>query len=127
MDPVTTAILAALGTGAAKVAGKAVEDAYSALKGVIKRKFGEESEISQAIKKLEANPESVGRKTTLQEEVASANANKDHEVLEAAEVLLAEIKVQPSGEEYIQTAIGNYNAQAGKNSTATVNVNRPNE
>jgi hypothetical protein len=127
MDPVTTAIVAALAAGAGKVAEKAIVDAYDGLKAILKRKFREQGDLAEAIKELEAKPESDGRKTTLREEVVNAKADQDPDVLKAALALLDQIKAHPGGEQHIQTAIGSYIAQADRSGTASVKVNQPKE
>ena len=74
MDPITTAILAALvmgvTAGAADVGKKAVVDAYDGLKAVIKTKFGAQSDLANSITNLENKRDSEGRKAMLEEEVA---------------------------------------------------------
>lgn len=127
MDPITTAILAALAAGAADIGKKVIPDAYEGLKALIRRKFGSESELAQAVDKLEKNPNSAGRKETLREEVQTVKADQDPEILAAAQALLEQIKSQPGGEQHIQMAIGSYIAQADRGSTASVNVNKPEE
>ena len=124
MDPVTTAILAAITAGIApgltEVSKKAILDAYDGLKALIRRKFGDKSELAKVVDGLEQSPESKGRKESLQEEVEKANGEKDPEILAAAQALLEEIKAQPGGEQHIQTAIGSYIAQADRGGTAVV-------
>jgi|SRR5208337_2967120 len=131
MDPVTTAILAAIaagvGSGAPKFIEKAVGDAYDALKAVLRRKFGDQSDVIKATEDLESKPDSAGRQATLQEEVTGAKADQDPEVLAAARALLERIKAQPGGEQYVQTATGSYIAQAGPSAKASVRVNQPKE
>jgi hypothetical protein len=129
MDPITTAILAAITAGVApgltEVSKKAIVGAYDGLKALIRRKFGDESELAEAVDKLEQRPESAGRKETLKEEVEAANAEKAPEILAAAQALLEKIQAQPGGEQHIQTAIGSYIAQADRGGTASVNVTHP--
>ena len=63
MDPITTAILAAIAVGvlsaATKVGEKVVVDSYNKLKELIKEKFGSESAVIKAVKELETNPKST--------------------------------------------------------------------
>ena len=125
MDPITTAILAAVAAGVTKVGESAVVDAYQALKAAIKKKFGAESDVAASVESLEKKPESQGRKETVQEEVAAAKADQDPEILAAAKALLEKIQAQPGGEQHIQSIIGDYNAQADRGGTASVNVNFP--
>jgi len=121
MEPVTTAILAALAGSAGK---KMFDESYDALKNLFRKKFGHDCEVVQAIDKLEAKPESNGRQETLNEEVIAVKAQDDPEIVQAAEKLLEKIKASPGGEQHIQTAIGSYIAQADRGGKATVNVNR---
>ncbi len=131
MEPVTTAIVAAIVAGVASGGGKVGEsvltDAYAGLKGMLKRKFGGESEVAKAVDNLEARPDSDGRKETLKEEVEAVGADQDAEVRQAAQGLLDQLKAQPGGEQHIQNAIGSFIAQADRSSTATVNVDRSKE
>ncbi len=61
MDPITTSIVAALAVGVAgsakQVGHKAFVDAYDALKAAIKNKYGIDSNIAQAVTKLEQEPD----------------------------------------------------------------------
>jgi len=129
MDPITTAIVAALAAGVAKSAGKLGEkvivEAYEALKAAIRNKLGIESDAAKAVDALEAKPESAGRKGTLSEELTAAKADQDPQILAAAQALLDKLKAQPGGEQIIQQATGSYIAQASQGSTASVNVNQP--
>jgi flagellar motor protein MotB len=131
MDPVTTAILAALAAGAmsgvTEVSKTAITDAYQKLKGLLASKFGAKSKIVTAIDDLEEEHDSKGRQLTLQEQLAKVKADQDQELVQVAQVLLHEIRSQPGGEQHIQNAIGSYIAQASDHSTASVNVNRPPE
>ena len=129
---ITDAIVAALSagavTGAKDVAKKAIADSYDGLKSLIKKKCGNESETSAAIEKLEARPDSEGRKKTLGEELALAHATDDPELASAAHALLELVRALPQGEQHIQFAHGHGIAQADRGSMATVTVNnRPEE
>ncbi len=100
MDIITSAILAAVAAGASRLditakddtnksASKAIAGAYLDLKTLLKQKFGWKSELAKAIEAVEAQPDSAGRRATLQQEVAAAKADQDAEVLVAAHMLLA--------------------------------------
>ena len=143
MDPVTTAIIAAITAGmvsAASDIGKqsvadvysagkqAITDSYNGLKALLKRKFGEQSEVMKSVESLEAEPELNFKKEALKHYLTKAKANEDEELKKAAEDLLALIKKLPQGEQLVQTtqtAIGSNIAQAAGGSTATVTVNKP--
>lgn len=129
MDPITLALIAAITAGVVggigKVGENALLDAYQALKGGIKKKFGMDSEIAKAVEGLEAKPDSTGRKETLREEVVAANADQDPDLLSLAQALLDSVKNQPQGASIIQQISGDYNVQATNNSTVNYNVNQP--
>jgi hypothetical protein len=132
MEPITfTAIVAALSAGVATGAGKVVEnalvDAYQGLKATLKRKFGDDSDVVEAVDKLEQKPDSEARKALLQEEFQAAGVDEDIEIRQAAQKLRDLIKAQPGGEQHIQHAVGSYIAQADRGGTAEVRVHRPEE
>ena len=121
MDPITTAIVAALAAGAAggltETSKTAITDAYHQLKELLSKKFGAKSEVVQAIDQLEAKPESAGRKETLQEEIIAVKAERDHEVLTAAQHVLLHAQQAGLGKFTIQNnapvqgqTIGDYNS-----------------
>ena len=66
MDPVTTAVLAAITAGAAKgateIVKKTIVDSYEALKGLLKKKARSGSEVTEAVSMLENKPESASRR-----------------------------------------------------------------
>jgi len=127
MDPVTSAIIAALTAGVLSstkdVAGKAIVDAYEGLKTLIARKFGDDSQVAKAVKNIEEKPDSKSRVGQLEEEIAAANVNNDPEIQQAAKILLEQIGRTQGNEQHIQEAIGNYIAQADRGSNASVNIN----
>ena len=127
MDPVTAGIVAAVAAGAAKAATEVVPDLYKGLKALLKSKFGEQNALSKAVDEVEADPESAGQKIVLEEKVKKAGADKDADIVAAAKKLLEQLEAQPGGARIVQTATGNYNAQAADHSTASVNVNVPKE
>lgn len=94
---ITTAIIAAL----AAISKDAIKDSYNALKDALKRKFGSESDVVDAVEGLEKKPDSKGRQTTLQEEIENAKVNDDAEIVQLANNLQDEIKKQPDGQKII--------------------------
>jgi hypothetical protein len=124
MDPVTTAILAALAAGANSAAGdvakKAIVDGYDGLKALLKRKFGNDSPVTKAVEDLEGEPESQGRGIVVAEKMKAVKATDDPAVLAAAQALLEQIKAQPGGADIITTVEGNYNAVVVGSGRATV-------
>jgi hypothetical protein len=131
MDPVTTAILAALSAGAidgiTEMSKTVITDAYQKLKSLLITKFGAQSKVVTAVDDLEEEHDSKGRQLTLQEQLAKVQANQDQELIQAAQVLLHELLSQPGGEQHIQSIVGNYNAQVFGSGSASVNVNHPKE
>jgi hypothetical protein len=128
MDPISTAILAALSAGAVSgltEAGKtAITDAYTKLKALLTKKFGGESDVLHAVDQVEAKHDSAGRAATLQEEIVAAKAEQDPDILHAAQALLHILQASPEGGQHLQTATGNYIAQADRGSSASVNIGR---
>ncbi len=126
MDPITAAIVAAVSAGAisglTEASKTAIADAYNKLKALLTKKFGGESDVVHAVNEVEAKPDSAGRKATLQEEVTTAKADQDQEVLQVAQALLQLLQATPEGGQHVQIATGNYIAQADRGSTATVNT-----
>jgi hypothetical protein len=94
MAPITTAIVAA----AAGVSSSAIKDSYEALKSAIKKKFGEKSDLIDAIDKLEKNPDREDRQATVKAEVEIAKANDALDILKLAQDLLDKIKGQSGGQ-----------------------------
>ena len=121
MDPITTAIVAAI----AAVSSSAIKDGYSALKALLKKKFGEKSELLEAVNNLEAKPDSEGRKTTLKEEVEAVKANNDPEIVQLAQSLLEKIKEHPEEQQVINQTISNvkYAATSGTGTASISNIN----
>jgi hypothetical protein len=124
MDPITTAIIAAIAAGVTKVGEQFVVDAYAKLKELLEKKFGGKSKVVKAVKDLEANPKSAARKEVVKEEVAAVKADKDNELLQVAQALIKSIKALPGGTQIIQTAIGDQNIQIAGDGNK-VNVSTP--
>ncbi len=101
MDPITTAIVAALSAGAVggltETSKTAITDAYTKLKDLLAKKFGAKSNMMQAIEDLEARPASAGCKETLQEEIVAVQAQQDEELLAAAQQVLTLVQPQQAG------------------------------
>jgi hypothetical protein len=116
MEPITTALVAALG----KLAEPAVKDAYDALKALIVRKLGGKHPVVDAVDRLEKKPESGGRRETLGEEIAGSAAAADAEIIAAARALLENVKKHGGGQEIVQQNVtGNRNIFSG---TGDINI-----
>jgi hypothetical protein len=108
MDPITAAIVAALG----KLAEPAVKDAYEGLKDVLKRKFVAKNVIP-AIEELETRPQSEGRRQVLAEELNACRAEDDPEVAAAAQLLQQKLRFQETYQNVQQRVTGNHNIFSG--------------
>lgn len=128
MDPITSAIVAAISAGAlgglTEVGKTALTDAYGKLKALLVKKFGHESDVVQAVAQVEAKPASQARKAMLAEEVAAVRADHDAELLQIAQTVLQALQSSSENAGHMQTATGNYIAQADRGSNASVNIGR---
>lgn len=104
MDPVTTALIAAVSSGLKAVADEAVLDVYKSIKSAIKKKLG----ISKAIAELEANPNSKERQQALAENLAAKDADKDPEILRLANKLIQALQETEAG----RKAVSKYHIDA---------------
>jgi hypothetical protein len=92
VDPITTAIVAALPALASDIVSSAVKDAYAGLKSLIARKCGAASAVAKSVDDLEANPKSKGQAMVLSEHVTQANAPADAEIMAAVHKLVEALK-----------------------------------
>jgi len=91
IEPLALIISALVGGATAALkdgAEKALKDAYAHLKRLILNRYGKTGDVARAVEQLEAKPESTGRQTVVQEELAATDAPRDAEVLRAAQTLL---------------------------------------
>ena len=93
MEPISL-IIAALVAGAAKAAGDVAPDAYNGLKALIKRKFAGEPKAEMFLEEYETDPETY--EAPLKKKLAEAGADKDEEIIKAAQELLKQLKTQES-------------------------------
>jgi beta-phosphoglucomutase-like phosphatase (HAD superfamily) len=104
MDPITSAIV--LGV-AGNLATDAIKAAYTRLKDALTKKHGEDSDLVDAVNKLEKTPDRDDRKATVQAEVEIAKANDDRELVKLAQDLLNQLKEQPGGVPNINMTVSN--------------------
>jgi hypothetical protein len=88
MDPITTAIVAALPALATNMVSSAIKGAYAGLKSLIVRKFGATGAVAKSVEDLEANPKSQGRAMVLSEHLEEAKATSDTDVMAAVSKLV---------------------------------------
>lgn len=129
IDPVSAALIAALvaGTteGISDVSKTALMDGYEALKAAVQERFGHHHALINAIESVEAKPVSIGRQSTLVEEVTEVGADRDAELLNLAESIRRMLKEYAKENTSVQQIIsGNYNATS-LHGDATVTVYQP--
>ena len=122
MDPDTSAIVSSIMCGAAggvsTVATTELIDSYRKLRGLLQKKFGENSILLRSIGNLEQRPESKPKQEGLAEDVVDCRADKDAEILAAATQLLDLLKeVQPEAV-YNATLTGSGAIAQGKGAVA---------
>jgi hypothetical protein len=112
MDPVSmaiiTAVMTGVATGATDVGKKAIVDAYNGLKALLIQKFGAGSEVVESVAYLEEKPGAAAREAGVVAGAKAVNADKDQEVLAAAQALLDALKKIPEG----QQALSKYQINA---------------
>jgi hypothetical protein len=101
MDPITTAIVAAIPALASDLVKSSVKDAYKGLKGIIRRKWGDAAPISKAITAIEEDPTSKAQAAVLEEKVGAVKATEDADVLQALRVLVEQMKTHGIGGEAV--------------------------
>lgn len=122
---IANAIVAALAAASAslsEVAKKVVLDSYEGLKSLLRKKLGDTSEAVQSVERLEKKPARDDLQSTVAQELTEAEADKDPELAEAARRLLEKVQTEPGVASHIQSAVGNYIAQADRGAKASVNL-----
>jgi hypothetical protein len=135
MDPITTAIVAALPALATDMVSGAVKDTYAGLKSLITRKFGTTSAVTKSVEDLEANPKSQGRAMVLSEHVEETKATSDAEIMAAVSKLveaLAKDRAAGTSQVHIQATMtggvaGVVGAQSASIGTMNVRSPKPND
>ena len=120
MDPITTAIIAALAAGLTQ---GTIAETYNALKQLIKSKYSNRKDLIVSIDKLEQKPLSNARQMELQEQVEENKLHENTDIIDAAKSLMDEMKAS-GNENHIMQAKGKFIAQADHGSTASVTINR---
>lgn len=131
MDPITSAIIAALAAGVTAgltdTAKKLILDLYNTIKEKIEQKHGKENKAIKAMNDLESEPDFAPYQSGLQQRVNELKLDKDSELLSLAMKLLSVIQQSQSTAnlQTIQNVYGNGNAVAGTGGTATINIQQP--
>lgn len=112
METISTAIIAALFASAADGTGEtgkqAVIEAYKGLQALLRKTFGDDSQVLKAVAELEKDPDSPAHQLVLRERMNAVRANRYPELAAAAQALLDQIEAQPGGAQTIRAAFGIY-------------------
>jgi hypothetical protein len=123
MDPIST-IVAALAAGAVAattdVAAQAVKDGYAAFKGLLVGKLGDKSDVADALDRVESRPDSEARQAVLKEDLETAGAGQDAELVQGAQALLDLLKAHglAAGPSYRATLTGSGAIAQGEGAVA---------
>ena len=101
MEPITTAIVAAVTAGITDIVQKAFGETYQGLKDRIKSKFGQGNKVSRAIAEIEDNPESKRRHTILAESIDQEKADRDSELIHLARQLVRALEETEQGRQAV--------------------------
>ncbi len=106
MDPVSLALITAIGAGVTSSVTDATKVSlvagYTALKTRLMAKIrGMYPKVPQALAELEAAPTSQARQAVLVEEITTTDLPHDRELLELAQALLQDIQQTASGSQII--------------------------
>ena len=104
MDPITQAIF--LGV-AGNFTTDAVKAAYKALLDAFNSKFGQNSDVVDAVNKLEKTPDRPDRQATVKVEVENAKANEDAQLVQLAQKVINLVEQQPGGKEAVNNITQN--------------------
>jgi len=133
MDPVSLALITAIGAGVTSSVTDATKASlvagYTALKTrLVEKVMGLHPKVPQALAELEASPTSQARQAVLVEEVATAQVPQDPELVALAQAVLEKIEQIPPGSQLIHhienSAISNsgtatnYNIQGDQHITS---------
>lgn len=91
MDPITlitTAVVLGASSALKETASQVVKDSYAALKGIIVKAFGRESNLTKTVEVVEMDPDSERLRKRLTEVLIAVNAGMSAELVEAANRLL---------------------------------------
>ena len=98
VDPITSAILAAVSAG---ITQPVISEAYNTLKALIVSKYGKKNDISDAIEKYENRTDSEARKRAIEEDVQYLKAFEDSDLIKIANKLIEKVKESPGGDKIL--------------------------
>ncbi|GCF11226.1 hypothetical protein [Dictyobacter arantiisoli] len=102
MDPVSLALITAIGAGVTDVEKSSLTEGYTALKQRLLDKIGScHPNVPQALSDLEASPNSRGRQAVLVEAITEAKVSHDPDLQQLAQALLEQLKQTQGGTQII--------------------------
>jgi hypothetical protein len=118
MDPISPALITAIGAGVTSSVTDATKASliagYTALKKRLLEKISSlHPKVPQALAELEASPASQARQAVLVEEVATAQLPQDPELQELAQALLQQIRHTSAGSQIIHQVQNSAISNAG--------------
>jgi hypothetical protein len=88
MEQIVAAVMAALPSLAAETVSASLKDAYSALKALIQRKWGEKGEVTKSLEALEREPLSKERGLNFRRHAEASGLHQDADIQAAAQRLI---------------------------------------
>ncbi len=125
MDPVSLALIAAVGAGVTNSVTDATKasivSGYNKLKTRLLEKIrGTHPKVPQALSELEAAPTSQARQAVLVEEITATELSHDSELLQLAQALLQHIQQTPSGAQIMHSVQNSAVSQYGNATTYNI-------
>jgi hypothetical protein len=99
-----------------------VTDAYAVLKKLLQDRYQHDKGVTFATEHVSEKPEEESRRKMLEAALTGAEADKDAELVKAAENVLAAVKEQPGGEEAVRTMVSQQVTGDGNIFSGTGNV-----
>lgn len=106
---------------------QAVSDAYAGLKKLLQNRYGGNADLTDAVDLVSQKPEAAPRRQMLEAALKEAGADKDQELHQLAQQLLAALKEHPGSKETVQQTInqnvsGKVNIISGTDQTNSGNL-----
>ena len=110
MDPVSTALIAALTGGLTQAVKNSINDAYGALKKALSKGRGDNSDLIKTVDKLEADPGSDELRAALSDKIAREKLADQEDIQRLAAALIEALKQTMEG----RAAVSKFTVKAGK-------------
>lgn len=110
MDPVSTALIAALTGGLTQAVKNSINDAYGALKKALSKGRGDNSDLIKTVNKLEADPGSGELRAALTDKIAGEKLADQEDIQRLADALTEALKQTGEG----RAAVSKFTVKADK-------------